>query len=291
MRWDVLAVRLRDAFTVERLQGPDGRVLTPAGGVPVDVQRLLAELLREEAGKERPEAEEDWESDELEELFEELASPEGAARALELIEEGWDTESLLSFWWDAFGPMSSSAGLLALDVGDGRRYVLAHIEEQPLYAVAAIEPGTASGTYEPFILSLLSDNGNSYGIDLFGSLPSGIENHRPDLIPWRIILESCREWMDWAAENIGPEVWADLRDSLVNELLEPDNLQRSLRMLKQMAPFLRNPEALRGWLQEREQEGEDLSEDDKSLIFELYFTGSYVERPKRKRRRVPASED
>ncbi|MDQ7844557.1 MAG: hypothetical protein QN129_13535 [Armatimonadota bacterium] len=272
MRWDLLAARLQGAFTVERLRARDGRILTPASGEPLDLQELLLEA-----------AEEGEEDDELGDLLAALKGPEGAPEALELLERRWATEVVMPFEWEGFGPISSSAQLRLLDVGDGQAYVLPVVEEAPLRTIAAIQPGKAPRACAAFFRSLLQDNGNSYGIDLFGSLPSQTVNHRPDLVPTSAVLQGYWEWMRWAVEHIGPEVWTDLRDSVIDELVEPDPLQRSLRLLRQVP--LHDPDALGAWLEAQEREGTELSEEDRLRIFQGYFSRSYVEH--RPRRRSP----
>lgn len=80
MQWELLARRLREAFTAERLRTPGGRVLVPASGQPVNLQELVLEAVEEEDGDEYRD---------LEDLRGELRGSLGAATALELLERRW----------------------------------------------------------------------------------------------------------------------------------------------------------------------------------------------------------
>lgn len=84
-----------------------------------------------------------------------------------------------------------------------------------LAAVAAIEPQNSTEAFSAFFRSFISQNGTTYGVEIFGSLPWETMNERPDLIPEEIVFKAYGEWMTWASRTEGPDVWRTLRDSVI----------------------------------------------------------------------------
>ena len=77
-----------------------------------------------------------------------------------------------------------------------------------------------------------------------------------------------------------PSHWASLRDTVIKESEEPDSLRRGLRALEDLKR-LGTPvtsDAIERFLEERTQAGADLCDDDRMLILNNYFAGSYRER-------------
>jgi|GEM_PF-4030746 hypothetical protein len=272
MRWDFIADQLEATFTVERLRTEDGLVLTSANGEPLDIGLLLVQATE-------PGDEDDQELGyliaELQEYETDAVNP---ATALEILAQRWHVEVLIDASWEGFGPVSSGADLELLDVGKSQAYVLLLQEEQPLRALAAIRPGSSARAISAFFLSLLEDNGGSYGVELFGSLPTETTNHRPDLIPVLAVWEAYWRWMQWATEEYGAEVWTDLQDTLIYGLLESHPLRRASRILREL-PLSRlgRPKEVLRWLRARREEGEELSPEDRMRIFANYFLRSYME--------------
>jgi len=285
MKWNLFASWLTGGFIVQRLRAPDGRVLTPTTGQPADLNSILLDAaeegdralyqeLIESAGLEN----EDYDSfaDLVSRLKNSQKDSQSPFVVLDLLESRWPTALLINFEWDSIGPMSSFVQLRLLDIGDGRAYVLPLIEDAPLLAIAAVEPKGAHQAFSEFFISLLQDNGASYGVQLFGSLPSRTTNYRPDLVPVSAVARAYWLWMEWAVEEIGSTVWTDLQDTVILEATEPNPMKRSLRTLLQL-PLLSDPEAIEDWLEERECEGDNLSDEERMRIFEAYLSTSYVE--------------
>jgi hypothetical protein len=87
---------------------------------------------------------------------------------------------LLFFYWDGFGPTSWVAGVVL--IGNGKRRDLCYWNELESYlAVAAIEPSDDPLALSGTIRRLLERNGRTFGVDLFGSLPTETTNRaRPN---------------------------------------------------------------------------------------------------------------
>ena len=139
----------------------------------------------------------------LYDVVEALVESEDDAVALEvygsqyLIEEGGLFEPSLDVDWDSFGPMSSNAEL-RLFRPHGSRWFVCWLAEDEDKVIAVLDPLCAE-TACAFLRDLLPDNGESYGLGLFGALPSRTVNHRSDLIPAAIVNGCYWAWMQWAS--------------------------------------------------------------------------------------------
>ena len=176
------------------------------------------------------------------------------------------SHTLLDFYWDGFGPTSSDATIDLVDLGTAGTLAYWITEDAPTYAFALIQPGGDTDIWPAFVVDLFRDNGESYGIELFGGLPSQTTNRRPDLVPPVALREAFWQWIE-GREAGGRPQWVRLRDDTIERLEQPDPLQRSLDLLRQAARL-----GIDGFLAAMEPEHVDLSEDERRLILENYFT-------------------
>ena len=176
------------------------------------------------------------------------------------------SHTLLDFYWDGFGPTSSGATIDLVDLGATGTLAYWITEDAPTYAFALIQPGGDTDIWPAFVVDLFRDNGESYGIELFGSLPSQTTNGRPDLVPPVALREAFWQWIE-GREAVGRPQWGHLRDHTIESLEQPNPLQRSSDLLRRVARL-----GIDGFLAATEPEHVDLPEDDRRRILENYFT-------------------
>ena len=85
-------------------------------------------------------------------------------------------------------------------------------------------------------------------------------------MPPAALKEAFWRWIE-GREAGGRPQWERLRDDTIERLEQPDPLQRSLDLLRQAARL-----RIDGFLAAMEPEHVDLSEDERRLILENYFT-------------------
>jgi hypothetical protein len=175
----------------------------------------------------------------------------------------------LEFLWDGFGPTSSFASLQLADLGDSGTLVCWFTEVPPTEAFALIQSDDDLEIWSALVAQLFGDNGASYGIGLFGGLPSEVTNHKPDAVPPRVLKDAFWQWLEYM-EADGWSVWASLRDQTLGRLEQPDSLQRSTDLLNKLVRL--GPE---GYLAATKPDPVELPEADRRLILENYFTLSY----------------
>ena len=214
-------------------------------------------------------------------LVEAFAGPNETASDIVELDWRWEfrepgmLQTLLDFWWLGLGPTSSGAEIQLLHPTADRWYACWVTEEEWPTVVAAFEPLSAV-TLRAFVTDLLADNGASYGVGLFGSLPSMTTNHRSDLIPADVVKEAYRAWLDRTGDAWGTG-WESLRDDLIGTSEEPDHLARSLRTIQDLSRQhaaghftmdCRPPGGVYG-------SGGQLTDADRRLILDNYFAVSY----------------
>jgi hypothetical protein len=198
---------------------------------------------------------------------------------VELIGARWSIHPILSFEWDGFGPITWHLGLSAFEMGDGRMYVCIMGEEEcgGIKVVAALEP-PCDAVFRAFFLDLVSQNGESYGYRIFGSLPTMTQNSRPELLSTSIVREAYKSWMNWSQIH-GGQTWADLLTYLRHVITEPDHLKRVMAWLEETNSDRRpsdHPQQVRQWEAARERaRNASYFEWERDAILELYFRHSY----------------
>ena len=191
---------------------------------------------------------------------------EGVVLKLDPYAEWLPSHTLLYFYWDSFGPMSFDATIALVDLGVTGTLAYYITEYAPPYAFALIQPGGDTDIWPAFVVNLFRDNGESYGIELFGGLPCETFNGRPDLVSPVALREAFWQWIV-GREAVGRPQWGDLRDQMIESLEQPNPLQRSSDLLQRVARL-----GIDGFLAATEPEHVDLPEDDRRRILENYFT-------------------
>jgi len=110
-------------------------------------------------------------------------------------------EVLLSFDWEGGGPgLGSGASLELLRLEPHKSYVVFRDEAFGVRVFASVsEPPTMF--LPSFIETFFGSNGTAYGGEVFGSIPTGTLNFRPDLIPELCLRDGYRAFLNWASEH------------------------------------------------------------------------------------------
>ena len=195
-----LAKDLAEDFTEVRLEHGGGQLLVPRA--PVDVAFLASEHLPDECR-----------DDTAYEFFaqEKLLSP------------------LVTFVWeeDRGDAFSTSIDILELD---DRAYVTIEPDDavdQEWDAFVAIENPDAGEIFDALLFDLLWDNGESYGIELFSSLPTIIVSTRLSKSSIRAALHLYLEWDDTRY----PGAWLAAAELLPASLKADDTLAQASKAL------------------------------------------------------------
>ena len=146
----------------------------------------------------------------------------------------------MSAHWDGFGPVSWSAGLVAIETG-GRAYLCVWDELESYRLIAAIAPAGNSRTLAAVVTELLADGW------LVGHPPHNLINYVPELLD-RGAVEGA-----FAALVDSTNSWGELADEHFGRLVEPNHLQRSLDLLEGL-PRLDDEAAVAAWLEEHNEQ-------------------------------------
>jgi hypothetical protein len=185
-----------------------------------------------------------------------------------------EQRELLRFYWEGLGPISWGAGLVL--IGNGRRRYLACWDEIESYrALAALDPWDDPLAVSAVVKRLLVRNGATFGIAMFGSLPTETSNHAPDLVPVTVVRQAYFDLMQWwECERGSP--WIDLADEHFGRIVEPNHLQRGLDILETL-PMLTQSGALGQWLEDRDTESAAMPDEIRQRLFDEWFGSAYDE--------------
>lgn len=253
MKWDELRSILNARLVVARVALPAGQVL--AAESAIDLHEALEAVTESEADAEELDA----------------SGTDSMLREARLLDR------LVSFQWDGLGATSSAAWIELLHLGGSRSFACWLPEEDESKVIAALEPLCPAIT-SAFLADLVPENGSSYGVWMFGSLPTSTVNHRPDLIDITVVREAYWQWIESASAR-DPALWASLRDSVIAASETPDPLHRSIRVLEQLKQLGTPPttDSIGRYLDDGVRAGRAISDSERRLIFENYFAVSYQE--------------
>ncbi len=158
--------------------------------------------------------------------------------------------------------------------------------DEPIYlypVFAAVDAKAHPRTIAACIARLLADNGERYGLQIFGSLPTMTENHHPETIDRSAIETAYGSWMDWA-ERTGwaDNLWISLSEDLRHRAESSNPMERALRPLRELGEKLgKNPsvEAMQAYLAQRSEEDDEISDEQRQILLRFYMVGSYQEVP------------
>ena len=107
-----------------------------------------------------------------------------------------ETAAALSFEWTSDAPISWYASIGYFE-HNGRAYVYLSPDddvEQAWQAIAIVDPADHRPSWNALVEELVATNGTAYGIEIFGSLPTGIANEAPDRIDEGALRRGLEAW-------------------------------------------------------------------------------------------------
>jgi hypothetical protein len=105
----------------------------------------------------------------------------------------------LSFDWDGGGRPMSWDGEISRFRSGNRAYVTVPPDGdtgQDWQVLAVVEPADHRAAWSAFVEDLLGSNGEAYGIEMFGSWPSNMTNHVPELVDDATIARAKSRWVE-----------------------------------------------------------------------------------------------
>jgi hypothetical protein len=192
---------------------------------------------------------------------------------LEIVRSHGIGESLLNFYWEAFGPMCSEAVLGIIGVGE-RRYLCYWDELESYRLLAAVEPWDDRVALSAAVSSFLSSNGRDHGTHAFASLPLEILNRRPDLVPEHVVRQSLFDYMQWC-ERVDPGSWAMFASEHYGRMVEPNHALRSLDVLQELASMTND--AYGRWRDDLAKESAAMPDHARQRLLDEWFETAYEE--------------
>lgn len=203
----VLDEELQNELTEVRLQTEHGRVLMPV--VPLDMGLVASDVF---------------------ELHDE-------DEAYEIFSREFNMTPLVSMEWHEDGAPSFANSLQLIRLGE-RTYVSVSpdpVVAQHWEAIAMCEPGSPE-MLEAFFLDLAHDNGATYSVDFYSSLPTTVHS---DYLSCEAIGASFAAYLDWD-EARSPGAWAYACEYLPRSVEKtPDLVIGSMALRKEDNEFAR----------------------------------------------------
>jgi hypothetical protein len=179
----------------------------------------------------------------------------------ELLREQALGRSLVSFNWDGFGPISWSAGLVAIEAG-GHAYVCKWDEVDSYQLLAALSPGGDTEALRQVVVDTIA------GGTLVQHPPHHVWNNAPQLLDRATIEKAFVRLLDRSGG------WGALADEHFGRIVEPNHLRRCLDLLEGL-PRLDDEDAVAAWLERIEDDGSDLSAPARRLLLKEFLDRGY----------------
>src|SRR5262245_4115136 len=196
----------------------------------------------------------------------------------EILDEHGLHRRLVTLNWDGFGPVSWSAGVVAIEAG-GRAYVCTWDELESYQLHAAVGAVGDTDPLRELVCGLLSSG------SLVHHVPHYVWNYAPGLLDREAIEDAFARQLD------ASEGWGALAEEHYGRIVEPNHLQRCLDILQRL-PRL---DELDAWLADREDDdGSDLPEPARRALLREFLDGGYEEvapEPRRYKGRLGTQED
>jgi hypothetical protein len=194
---------------------------------------------------------------------------DGSGAFLEKI--GWPCENICAFYWQSMGPMVWECYLNILHLADDTALIWCYQDgDGSRQGIALVKQPSNPAVMSAFFKALIKENGDAFGLGLFGSLPSNTDNKIEELIPEEIVRAAYWDWMKWAESAFDVD-WLAMAEEVSARERSPIMYPRDL--LKNLfAGTNGNP---RAWLEEQDKKNGRLSLRAKRAIFDAYFKQSY----------------
>ncbi len=182
----------------------------------------------------------------------------------------WPYTSLIHFYWQSGGPCTFQTSIYAVRIGKDAALIAGHSDAWIEQAIALIEHPSNPAVMSAFFKAFIRENGEDFGVGLFGSLPSNTHNMVEDLIPETVVRQAYWDWMLWAEKQFGAN-WSDMADEISARAESP--IMYPLALLKKsLDESGGNPTA---WLREHDDKNSRLTTRAKQAILDAYFKQSY----------------
>jgi hypothetical protein len=179
----------------------------------------------------------------------------------EILDEHDLHRSLITLNWDGFGPISWSAGIVAVETG-GRAYLCSWDELESYQLHAAVDQQGDTDALREVVVGLLSSG------SLVQHVPHYVWNKAPALLDRQTIEDA------FAAQLDQTEGWGALASAHFGRIVEPNHLQRCLDSLARL-PKLNEMDS---WLEELEaDDGSELSEAARRAVLREFLDRGYEE--------------
>lgn len=251
MRWDELEEWLGEVVTVPRVYRD--HYLQPKDAI--NLNDILMFIVETE--EERARLKDEW-----------IVSPSMfccPVGAENLIGTQYPVLPLLEFTWE--GMLSWISYLRILEMTE-RDYVCLFIEEQPYRLLAGMDKYAGEEEYSSLIEDLLSFNGLTFGVEMFGSLPTMTVNSRPDLVPAEALRKAYYRWMEYVRASTGGIPWTSLGAEMLREGKEDHPLRQFRAVVEELTS---------GGLEARKENEKKLTDKGKGFIMDMYFEQCYGE--------------
>lgn len=246
MQWQ-LGLELKEEFSTKHLELPEGTVFIPKR--PIEFANAIRPI---------PENDEELSYVEKESFLDVVLD----------YPPPYKEDLAIDFEWQ--GVMLSGHSLRLYDLGQDPVLIKFDFDEEPDRLIAALEPTENVAVFSAFFQDFIKSNGENYGVDVFGSLPTMTTNYVESLVPRDVVMSSYYDWMECYEQTF--DTWTKLYDYL-------DYLERSAEdvlpdLMGEIRHQLKN-------LTEKKA-GHDFSSEEKHSIFDEYFRRSYKSRRPRK---------
>jgi hypothetical protein len=180
----------------------------------------------------------------------------------ELLGEQGLWRSLLTFNSDGFGPISWSAGLVAIEPEDSSAYLCKWDELESYQLLASV---SSAGDTEALAQLVLDEVARGTVVQF---PPHHLWNDVPDLLNRAAVEDAFARLLDRT------NGWGTLAEEHFGRIVEPNHLRRCLDLLEGL-PQLDDEEALSAWLDRVEDDGSDPSEPARRLLLSEFLDRGY----------------
>jgi hypothetical protein len=179
----------------------------------------------------------------------------------EILDEHGLHRSLITLNWDGFGPVSWSAGIVAIELAD-RTYVCTWDEMESYQLRCAIGSTGDTDALREVVAGILSSG------SLVQHVPHCVWNRAPGLLGRDKIEDAFASHLD------DIQGWGALAEEHYGRLVEPNHLQRCLDILHRLP----DADELDGWLEDLESDdGSDLSDEARRQLLHEFLDRGYEE--------------
>jgi len=179
----------------------------------------------------------------------------------EILDEHGLHRALATLSWDGFGPVSWSAGVVAIETG-GRAYLCSWDELESYQVHAAVSSVGDSDALRELVVGLLASG------SLVQNVPHYVWNYAPGLLDREAIEDAFARQLD------ASDGWGALAEEHYGRIVEPNHLQRCLDILERL-PRL---DELDKWVDAREgDDGSDLPESARRTLLREFVDRGYEE--------------